>query len=313
VSARARCVVVLLVVASAQCVPTLSGGDSLITGTRMLAIKAEPAEAAPGVKVTFTALVAAPGGTVNGAPIAWDFCTAPKPITEDNAVSNACLGSGALVAGSDAGPTIVAAGAGPSTAANTPAKGCTLFGPDTGSTGFRPRDPDSTGGFYQPLRAELSGAPDAFALVRIKCDLPNASADVAAAFIKAYKLNQNPKLQPLTAKVNGAAVALGAIPAGARVTLEASWPAASAEKFAYYDQASQSVTTQREAMQVAWYASDGSFDTESTGRASDDMATTSDDNWQAPSDGRKTTHVWIVLRDSRGGVDFGSYDLVTVR
>jgi len=310
VSARARFGVVVLVVAAAHCVPTLSGSDSLITATRILAIKAEPAEAVPASKVTFTALVATPAGTVNGAPIAWDFCTAPKPITEDNSVSNACLGSGAVVG--DAGPTLAAAGAGPSTAARTPGMGCTLFGPDTGSTGFRPRDPDSTGGFYQPLRAELSGAPDAFALVRIKCDLPNASADVAAAFIKAYKLNQNPTLQPITAKMNGAAVALGAIPAGARVTLEASWPAASAEKFAYYDQASQTVTTQREAMQVAWYSSDGSFDTESTGRASNDMATTSDDDFQAPA-ATQTTHVWIVLRDSRGGVDFGSYDLVTVR
>jgi len=195
-------VVALAVVASVHCVPTLSGSDSLITGTRILAIKAEPAEAAPAVKVTFTTLVAAPGGTVSGAPIVWDFCTAPKPITEDNSVSNACLGSGALVP----------AGAGPTAAANTPGKGCTLFGPDTGSTGFRPRDPDSTGGFYQPLRAELSGAPDAFALTRIKCDLPNASADAATAFAKAYKLNKNPQLQPLTATMNGAAVALGAGP-----------------------------------------------------------------------------------------------------
>jgi hypothetical protein len=72
------------------------------------------------------------------------------------------------------------------------------------------------------------------------------------------------------------------------------------------------VTTQREAMQVAWYTDGGSLDTESTGRASDDMATTSDDGWQAP-DAAQTTHFWIVLRDSRGGIDFASYDLVTVR
>lgn len=302
-SARARCCgVALLVVAPASCVPTLSGSDSLITGTRILAIKAEPAEAAPGAKVTFTPLVVGPDGTMSAAPMTWDFCTAQKPITDDNVVSNACLGSGALVA----------AGAGPTATANTPAKGCSLFGPDTASTGFRPRDPDSTGGFYQPLRAALPGAPDAFALARIHCDLPNASASAAAAFSKAYKLNQNPKLQPLTATVNGASVALGSIPAGARVTLEASWPASSAETFAYFDPSSQTVTTQREAMQVAWYASDGSFDTESTGRASGDMATTSDDAWQAP-DAAQTTHVWTVLRDSRGGIDFASYDLVTVR
>jgi hypothetical protein len=42
------------------------------------------------------------------------------------------------------------------------------------------------------------------------------------------------------------------------------------------------------------------------------MATTSDDTWQAPA-AAQTTHVWIVLRDSRGGVDFGAYDVVTVR
>jgi hypothetical protein len=106
-------------------------------------------------------------------------------------------------------------------------------------------------------------------------------------------------------------VALTAIPAGARVTLEASWPASSAETFAYYDPVSQTVTTQREAMQVAWYSSDGALDTESTGRAPDDMATTSDDGFDAPG-AAETVHVWVVLRDSRGGVDFAEVDLAIV-
>ncbi len=302
-STRARHAAALaLVAASAHCLPTLSGSDSVVTATRILAVRAEPAEAAPGAKVTFTPLVVGPGGTVNDATVAWDFCTAQKPITEDNVVSSACLGTGALVA----------AGVGPTTTANTPAKGCSLFGPDTGSTGFRPRDPDATGGFYQPLRAELSGAPEAFALARIHCDLPNASADAAAAFAMAYKLNQNPRLQSLTATKDGKPIALSSIPAGSRVVLEASWAASSAETFAYFDPAAQTVGSQREAMQVAWYSSGGAFDTESTGRASDDSATTSDDGWQAPAEAT-TTHVWIVLRDSRGGVDFDSYELVTVR
>lgn len=298
----ARAAAAALVLASMHCVPTLSGTDSLVTATRILAVRAEPAEAPPGSKVTFTPLVVGPGGTVSAPPVSWDFCTAPKPITEDNVVSNACLGSDALAA----------AGVGPTTTAPLPGKGCSLFGPDTGSTGFRPRDPDATGGFYQPLRATLPGAPDAFALARIHCDLPNASADAAAAFAKAYEVNQNPHLQPLTATVNGASVALSSVPPRAHVTLRASWPAMSAETFAYFDPNSQTVTSQREAMQVAWYSSNGSFDTESTGRASDDEATTSENGWQAP-DAAQTTHVWIVLRDSRGGIDFASFDLVTVR
>jgi hypothetical protein len=106
-------------------------------------------------------------------------------------------------------------------------------------------------------------------------------------------------------------VDLTSIRVGAHLTLETSWTPASAETFAYFDPSSQTVTTQRESLQVAWYSDDGSFDTESTGRASDDMATTSDDGWQAP-DSEHTTHVWIVLRDSRGGIDYASYDLVTI-
>jgi hypothetical protein len=289
----------------AACVPSLGPGDSLVGSTRILAIRADPAEAPPGAKVTFTSLVAGPDGTVTDASIAWDFCTAPKPLTEDNVVSNACLGSDALAP----------AGAGPTTTAAIPKDACTLFGPDTGSTGFRPRDPDSTGGFYQPLRAELPGeasADAAFALARIHCDLPNASAAAASAFAAAYTLNQNPELLPLTATVAGSPVPLAAVPAGARVTFEASWPDASAETFAYFDPAAQTVTMQRESMQVAWYSSDGSLDTESTGRASDDPTTSTDDGWQAPSTAG-TVHLWIVLRDSRGGVAFASYDVTTVQ
>jgi len=289
----------VLVSTTATCVPALGPGDSLITSTRILAVRADPAEAAPGAKVTFTSFVASPGGTVTNAGIDWSFCTAPKPLTEDNVVSNVCLGSSSLVA----------AGVGPTTTAPTPSNGCSVFGPDVGSAGLRPRDPDGTGGYYQPLRADLTGSDTDFELARIHCDLANAAAAAATAFAAAYTLNLNPQLLPLTATLGGAPVALTAIPSGARITLEASWPDASAETFAYFDPGSQTVTTQRESMQVAWYSSGGALDTESTGRASDDPATTTDDGWDAPG-AAATVHVWIVLRDSRGGVDFAEYDLV---
>ena len=236
---------------------------------------------------------------MTGARIDWSFCTAPTPLTEDNVVSNACLGSSSLVA----------AGSGPATTATTPGDGCSVFGPDTPSAGFRPRDADGTGGYYQPLRADLAGADAAFELARIRCDLANADADAASAFAAAYRLNQNPQLLPLTATLDRSPVALTAIPTGARILLEASWPAASAETFAYFDPVSQTVTSQRESMQVAWYSSGGALDSESTGRASNDPATTTDDGWNAPS-AAGTVHLWIVLRDSRGGVAFGEHDLV---
>ncbi|HEY5241631.1 MAG TPA: hypothetical protein VIJ22_09210 [Polyangiaceae bacterium] len=296
---RRRLRLLALACTTVTCVPPLGPGDSLVTSTRILAVRADPAEGSPGATVTFTSLVASPGGTVTNAGIDWSFCSAPKPLTEDNVVANACLDASSLVA----------AGVGPTATAMTPASGCTVFGPTVGSAGLRPRDPDATGGYYQPLRADLPGTDTAFELARIHCDLGNADAAAAAAFAAAYTLNQNPQLLPLVASIGGAPIALNGIPTGARVTLEASWPDASAETFAYFDPGSQAVTTQRESLQVAWYSSSGALDSESTGRASDDSATTTDDGWDAPSTAR-TVHLWLVLRDSRGGVDFAGYDLV---
>jgi hypothetical protein len=285
-----------------SCVPNLGTSDSLVSAPRILAITSEPAEAPPGSKVTFTALVASPSGTLPSAPIAWGFCEDPKPLTTDNAVSNACLDTSSLVQ----------AGSGESVMAATPRNGCSTFGPDTPPGGFRPRDPDVTGGYYQPLAANLPGSDTTFELARIKCDLANAPPSAASQFASAYHVNLNPVLSPLTAAVGGAATPFSSVHAGTQVTFTASWPASSAETFAYYDASSQTVTTQRESMRVAWYATDGTFETESTGRAADDQATTTEDTWTAPG-AAETVHLWIVLRDSRGGVDFAAYDVSVVQ
>jgi hypothetical protein len=291
-----------LLVAATTCVPDLGPGDSLLTAPRILAVRAVPAEGAPGTKVTFTALVAGPGGAIASSPIGWDFCTAPRPLTSDNAVSNACLGSSSLVF----------AGSGPTTTATTPRNGCSLFGPDTPPGGFRPTDPDSTGGYYQPIRLGLPSVQTAFALARIHCDLANADAAAAAAFAAAYTMNQNPSLLGVTETVGGASANPSAVPAGARVELTASWRAADAETFAYFDPSSQSVAQQRESMRVGWYATAGTFDTESTGRASTDANPSSPNGWTAPA-AAGLVHLFVVLRDSRGGVDFASVELTVTR
>jgi hypothetical protein len=281
-------------------VPSLGADDALVTGPRILAVRAEPAEAKPGATITFTALVAGPEGTSPAPAIAWSFCGAPKPLTGDNVVSSACLGPTSLIPSS----------AGTSVAATTPSDSCSIFGPVSPPGGVRPRAPDGTGGYYQPLRADLAGSDPTFVLARITCDLANASAASATAFAKAYGVNQNPKLLPLAASIRGATARLTAIPAGERVDLTASWPAASAETYAYYDAASDAVITQREAMSVAWYASVGVLDRESTGRGDTDPGTTSDNRWTASLVG--TAFLWIVLRDSRGGVDFAGYEVTVV-
>jgi hypothetical protein len=92
------------------------------------------------------------------------------------------------------------------------------------------------------------------------------------------------------------------------VAIEASWPSESAETYAFYDAASDAVTTKREAMSVSWHVTAGALDTETTGRAEADPATTSDNVWSAPTEAGPA-HLWVVLRDSRGGVDFATYDI----
>lgn len=280
------------------CAPDLGASGSLIASATIVAVRADPAEAKPGAAVTFTALVASPSASVGSPQIVWDFCSAPRPLTTDDVVSPACV----------EGTSLVAAGQGASITANTPVDGCSLFGPDTAAEGLRPVDPDATGGYYQPLIAELPRSDTTVDLVRITCDLAGASAATVTAFAAAYVPNANPQLLPLTATIGGAPASLASVPAGGRVKLEASWPSASAQTYAYYDAASDTITMQREALSVAWYSSAGALDSESTGRAAGDLATTSDNGYTAPS-AAGIVHLWIVLRDSRGGVDFATYQL----
>jgi hypothetical protein len=282
----------------AACAPDLPLDDGLVTTPRILAVKGEPAEAKPGVSVEYTVLVADPRNSDAGATIVWDFCTAPKPPTENNAVSTACLDASSLVS----------AGAGPSITAATPADACSLFGPDTPPGGFRPRDPDVTGGYYQPLRADLAGAPPAFHLQRILCELGMAPPALVTEFAMSYVPNENPELLPLTFTVGGSTVTPSAIPLGARVTLVASWPEPDAETYVYFDRDSQALTTKREAMSVAWYVTAGELEVPATGRGEGDSLASTSNVWTAPG-APGTSTLWVVLRDSRGGVDFAEYEL----
>ncbi len=199
----------------------------------------------------------------------------------------------------------------------------------------RPRDPDITGGFYEPVRATLpdpaGGAPRlGFDLERIQCRLSNAPNDVANQFNNPYDAannpngytpNGNPTLAQVTWMIDGSAPSVlapivagmpapsaPAIAAGQRVTLEASWAADAVETFPVYSLQTASLSMQREAMRVSWFATAGAFDHDVTGRADDDPALTADNDWVAPATAG-LVHLWLVLRDSRGGVDFAELEL----
>jgi hypothetical protein len=293
VVARRAAIFVLACGAAAACRPDFGARESLVTRLEILAMRADPPEAAPGESVTYTLLVASPAGTVDAPPAAWSFCAAPKLLAENELVSRACLAGDARSFGAFAGPA----------QARIPADACALFGPETPPGDLRPKDPDATGGYYQPVRADLAQGVTAFGVSRIACNIAHAPADVAKELHDRYRRNQNPTLEGVRATIDGAHAAIDHIPAGAHVRLATGWAARDAEAFLLYDPGSQGITLRRESMRVSWFVTAGTLDADRTGRAAEDPSTTTENGWRAPTV-PGPAYLWLVLRDSRGGTAF---------
>jgi hypothetical protein len=311
-------------------------------GPTVLAVRADPAEAAPGAGLTFTALYVDATGDVSTADERWDFCEARKPLAELGPVNVECEQT--------SGDWFVPLGNGAQVSGTIPADACKLFGPDVpppvaGQPQGRPVDPDATGGFYDPVRLLAPGAstPVVIAETRLTCGAGVIPADIAVDYAHRYHVNTNPAVASL-AIVGGATLVTSdkgtnTIARGARVTFELGWQGCptidacgdgfcgpdetstscdadctlvtgctGAERFVVFDLGTQALVDARESMAIAWYATGGNFDSDRTGRNSDDLATTSDNAWTAPSTAG-TIHLWTVLRDDRGGVGWAEYAL----
>jgi len=294
-----RCAILLGCVLAAGCRPDLGAPASLVDSARVLAVRGDPPESALRAMVSYRLLLASPEGTVADPAAEWAFCTAQRPLTENNIVSPDCTGEG---------KTVDLGGPSASIQAETPMDACALFGPDTksaepGQPPLRPRDPDVTGGYYQPLRVRVPEVNDfAFGLERVTCNLANAPIEVAQEFVRRYRPNQNPMLREVT-PVPGSRVA-----PGERVTLEASWTPESAETFPVFDLTVRALVDHREAIRVSWFATAGKFDHDRTGTGENDPGSSSSNQWLAPAE-PGVVHFWVVLRDSRGGIDWMSFDL----
>jgi hypothetical protein len=268
------------------CEDALDQRLAIVNAPRVLAVVSEPAEGKPGDTVTVSALVASPDGPITAGPT-WALCTAPKPPTEDNAVASSCLGS----------DQVMPLGTAPTATTPIPMDACALFGPDVPGPGFRPRDPDPTGGFYQPVRADAGDAGVAFGFARITCKLGSAPGNVAHDYQTMYVANRNPVLAPL---------ALDHVPADSDVTLTAAWDAP--EQYLYYDPSAQELIARRESMRVSWFATAGSLPVDATAVGEDDPATTASTIWHTPAQAGPVW-VWLVVRDSRGGIATQSLEI----
>lgn len=282
-----------LLPALAACRPDLGERESLVTSERVLAVRGEPPESRPGEAVTYDLLVASPEGTLVDPRATWAFCAQAKPLADNGSVSAECLGEAAVrpIGGPSATVT-----------ATTPEDTCSLFGPDVPPGGFRPRDADVTGGYYQPVRARVGGIT-AFGMERITCNLADAPIDAVQEYLARYQANHNPTIYSLAATSSGAPVSTDAVPAGSTVTFELAWAAAGAEPFVVFDREAQAIVDARESLRASWFTTAGEFEDDRTGRDAADPETSTANAWTAPSEPGRV-FLWAVLRDSRGGLDF---------
>jgi hypothetical protein len=286
----------------AGCAPKMGNPASLIAQERIIGVRADPAEAAPGDLVKYASLVASPSGTVDAQDLSWSMCNLRKPVAENTPVSQACL-TGDLPQSAQGG----------SVAVQTPSAACANFGPfapPSSSGTLRPSDPDATGGYYQPLRLDL-GVEQAIFRERLSCGLAGASLAMSQEFRARYTANQNPTLVSLAALAGETPASLDALPASQRIRLIAAWSSASAESYPVFDSSSQTLVDHREALWLSWFATAGVFDNSVTGRDESDPAVSTENPWQSPATAG-VVFLWLVLHDSRGGVDFAAYTLTVV-
>jgi len=327
----------------AACKPEFAERSSLVRGPRVLAIQSEPAEEQPRAMaptMQYTALIVDSTGPRDDVSLDWAFCTEPKPVNELNDASQACFAR-------EASWILPLTGTGTAASGPLPGSGCGQFGPNPpqleGGVLGRPADPDSTGGYYQPVRVLSNGGDDLVAIgqTRLRCDVAGASPEIARDYSFRYRNNTNPAIDALVAvrdgeqtmTPDGTGVAPLEVPGGASVHFRLSWstcdenmpcppgatdqcdepgPCTGAESYVLFDLASRTLVAQRESMRVSWFTTGGSFANDTTGRAVDEYLLVSTDNdWTAPIDETDVV-LWAVLRDSRGGVSWNRYR-VTVR
>lgn len=270
----------LLTLACLSCAPPLEDQPWLVAGPRVLAVTAEPPEAAPGARVALRAVVAGPAGPMDGAEVRWWRCDQPRGFSQNEPVNPDCLAAlDGAAAGADA------------TELPLPADACARFGPDAPAAGVRPRDADATGGYYQPVGVEL-GEQRAFAFVRLGCQPAGISSEVAQAWRQQARANTNPRFT-VQASSEGTPVGFDELAAGATVELAADWSASPEEAFPVVDPATAQLTTQLERYDVAWFVTGGTL---SSARSASGAG-----RWTLPSEPGQGT-LWALLRDSRGGV-----------
>jgi hypothetical protein len=317
------------------CKPDEEGRPSLLEEPRILAIQALPAEAAPGKATVLELFRAGPAGRLDSSDVALDFCVVRKPIAAPGIVAEQCLAM-------EPNDSLVPIVRSMPTSATIPEQACSLFGPKPATTGndeaLRTADPDTTGGYYQPIRAVNGGTISLFA-TRISCGLTGTTQEASIEYTRRYRPNENPAIQQvLLGRSNGEVETLeqevpASLRTGERVAFAVKWndcpsdknecgdslcnldetaascpedcsqapSCAGAETYLLLDPVSRLLRLQRENIRVSWFVTGGELERDKSGRSSNELERDAQNQFTAPA---KAGDYWLfaVIRDDRGGV-----------
>jgi hypothetical protein len=324
----------LFALAAHGCKPADEGRASMLDEPRILAVRATPAESEPNGAVSIEILRAGPTGRLSASEVTLDLCIARKPIAAPGIVAEACLESGP----SDS--LVPIAGADP-IQATLSEHACALFGPKPASASndeaLRPVDPDTTGGYYQPLRASDDGEISIVPL-RISCGLTGTTQEVSIEYNRRYLPNENPAITRALMRRGehpvetlDSAVSVTVNPSES-ITFAVTWPQCpsdenicgdgvcgleegpancstdcsaqascqGAETYLLLDPVTGQLRLARENIRVSWYVTGGHLALDRSGRDSGDLARDAQNHWTAPAE---PGDYWLfaVIRDDRGG------------
>lgn len=291
------------------CTPPFEDRPWRVDEDRILAIAATPAEARPGATVELQALVVGPEGPLAPA-LAWSACTQPRTARERTGVTESCA------RGEDLEPL------------TAPARllddACARFGPNLPPTEGdapprRPADPDPSGGYYLPVRAEVSAGPlHSFGFVRLRCDLAGVTRAIFDQFEARYRPNLAPPLERLELLEGDAPRPLGQgrlrVDPGSTVDLQLVLGPDASEATVVVDIESGQIRDRREALTVRWYVTDGELDRGEQTRSGEELDEDGEDgarftvSWRAPDQGSEV-YGWAVVLDDRGGTAWTAFAL----
>jgi hypothetical protein len=272
----------LFLLATAGCLPAQDPA-SYLNGLRVLAIKAEPPDLAPGASTTLTALALDTQGRM--LDIGWAACL--RPPLQGQIVHPDCVTN-------ETADYLQPIGSGPSVMATMP-----RVDPTSRAFGL----PDSTGGLYLPVRVRAVAGGDTLAAVyrlRLLTRPPaNQNPVIDQIFQVTPAVEGGPSemltpLDPMTSPI---------VHSGQEITLRAALAASSAETYSIYDGPPETTPPRSatERLTVSFFATAGSLSTAQTGAERPDAVLKLDTH--LPASGM-AIEIYVVARDERGGMDY---------